>query len=152
MAFETAWRILGQAQDAEDAVQEALLTAVRLCEDQGVGNWGGLLRRIVARRALDRLRTRRPAAPLVGEEQAPAAEQPDRLAMDRELARQLRAAVARLPERQGEVFSLRFFGELSNGEIAATLEISLDAVGVALHKARQQLKQSLKDYDRERTV
>ena len=69
--------------------------------------------------------------------------QPERAAIERELAERLRAAVAQLPDREASVFSLRYFGEMSNTEIAETLEISADAVGVALHKARAKLKEAL---------
>jgi RNA polymerase sigma factor (sigma-70 family) len=70
---------------------------------------------------------------------SPASDGPDQLAEARELADWLRNAVALLPARQAEVFSLRYFGELSNAEIAATLNITSEAVAMALHKARASL-------------
>lgn len=139
MAFQTAWRILGHLQDTEDAVQEALLEAFRAHRRGGVQNWGGLVRTAAACRALDRLRQRRPAAAMPENVPLPASEGPDRLAQANELAQWLRSAVAALPARQAEVFSLRYFGELSNPEIAAALGISSEAVAVALHKARASL-------------
>jgi RNA polymerase sigma-70 factor (ECF subfamily) len=148
MAFDTAWRLLGHAADTEDAVQEALLDAFRLHGRQAVGNWGGLLRRLAVRRAIDRLRKRRvadtsPPEPLDFEPPSPESEQPESVALQRELADRLRWAVASLPDREACVFSLRCFGEMANAEIAATLGISTDAVGVALHKARKKLKELL---------
>ena len=56
MAWTTAWRILGDAADAEDAVQDAFLDAVRLVRQGAVGDWGALLRRLATCRALDLLR------------------------------------------------------------------------------------------------
>jgi RNA polymerase sigma-70 factor, ECF subfamily len=146
MAFDTAWRLLGHAADTEDAVQEALLDAFRLHGRQSVHNWGGLMRHLAARRAIDRLRQRRtalPPEPLTFEPPSPESQQPESVAIERELAERLRAAVARLPDREASVFSLRYFGEMANSEIAQTLGISTDAVGVALHKARQRLKELL---------
>jgi RNA polymerase sigma-70 factor (ECF subfamily) len=148
MAFDTAWRLLGHAADTEDAVQEALLDAFRLHGRQAIGNWGALLRRLAARRAIDRLRKRRvadpsPPEPLVIEPPSPESERPESVAIQCELADRLRWAVARLPDREASVFSLRCFGEMANAEIAATLGISTDAVGVALHKARKKLKELL---------
>jgi RNA polymerase sigma-70 factor (ECF subfamily) len=148
MAFDTAWRILGHAADTEDAVQEALLEAFRLYERQPVRNWGGLLRQLAARRAIDRLRKQRSGLPLPLEALScdpvsPASDQPESSAIERELADRLRLAIAQLPDREASVFSLHYLGEMANGEIAETLGISADAVGVALHKARNRLKQLL---------
>jgi DNA-directed RNA polymerase specialized sigma24 family protein len=55
----------------------------------------------------------------------------------------LQWAVAELSDREASVFSLRYFGEMANGEIARTLGNSTDAVGVALHKARRRLDELL---------
>jgi DNA-directed RNA polymerase specialized sigma24 family protein len=46
MAFDTAWRLLGNAADAEEVVQDALLDAFRLHAQRTVTNWGGLLRHL----------------------------------------------------------------------------------------------------------
>ena len=143
MAFNTAWRILGHVQDSEDAVQEALLDALRIFRADQVSNWGGLLRHLATCRALDRLRGHPPSQPLVAETLSPVASQPENVAIERELARRLRTAVVKLPHRQASVFSLRYFGEMSNSEIAETLQIRVDAVAVALHKARAKLKRLL---------
>jgi len=143
MAFDTAWRILGCVADTEDAVQEGLLRAFRLHQRQTVTNWGGLLRHLVTQQALVQLRKRKRTRPLVVEPLSPSGWQPDNAAIERELASLLREAVTRLPDREATVFSLRYFGEMSNLDIAATLQISADAVGVALHKARNKLRQSL---------
>jgi len=148
MAFDTAWRLLGHVADTEDAVQEALLDAFQLHGRQPVGNWGALLRHLATRRAIDRLRKRRtvdrlPPEPLIFEPASPASEQPESVAVERELADRLRWAVAELPNREASVFSLHYFGEMANSDIAETLGISTDAVGVALHKARKKLKESL---------
>jgi RNA polymerase sigma-70 factor, ECF subfamily len=148
MAFDTAWRLLGHVADTEDAMQEAFMDAFRLHGRQPIGNWGALLRRLATRRAIDSLRKRRstdrrPLGPLVFEPASPECQQPEVVAIERELANRLRRAVAELPDREAGVFSLHYFGELSNGEIAETLGISTDAVGVALHKARKRLKESL---------
>jgi len=65
------------------------------------------------------------------------------VAVERELANRLRWAVAELPDREASVFSLHYFGEMANGEIAETMGITADAAGVALHKARKKLKELL---------
>jgi RNA polymerase sigma-70 factor (ECF subfamily) len=139
-AFETAWRILGHATDTEDAVQEAFLDALHIHRRGRVENWGALLRRLATCRALDLLRKRRRALPLGPELAAPHAIQPDAAAVATELAAALRRALTELPGREAEVFSLRYFGNLTNPEIAETLAIKVGAVAVALHKARARLQ------------
>jgi RNA polymerase sigma-70 factor (ECF subfamily) len=148
MAFDTAWRLLGHAADTEDAVQEALLEAFQLYGRQPIRNWGGLLRQLAMRRAIDRLRQRCAVLPLPLEALtfdpvSPESEQPESIAVERELADRLRLAIAKLPDREANVFSLHYLGEMANSQIAETLGISADAVAVALHRARNRLKQLL---------
>lgn len=147
MAFDTAWRLLGHAADTEDVVQEALFDAFRLHGRQPVANWGGLLRRLATRRAIDRLRKRPALAGLAEEDRPePAAsqtEQPEMVAAERELADRLRSAIAELSDREASVFSLYYFGDMTNVQIAESLDISTDAAGVALYKARRRLKKIL---------
>ena len=139
MVFGTAWRILGHAADTEDVVQEVFLEAYRL-RAESVRHWGGLLRRLAACRALDRLRQRKPSHSLNGLHLASRDGDPEKAAIGNELARRLREAIGQLPEREAQVFCLRYFEDLSNQEIAGTLQISSGAVGVALHKARAKLE------------
>jgi RNA polymerase sigma-70 factor, ECF subfamily len=140
MAFETAWRVLGNVSDTEDAVQDAFLDALRLHARGAVRNWGGLLRHLAARRALDLLRKRRPARPITPDVPAPRASCPDAAAVAAERVSLVRQALARLPPREAEVFSLRYFGDLSNPDIAELLGTSVGAVALALHKARARLQ------------
>jgi RNA polymerase sigma-70 factor (ECF subfamily) len=144
-AFDSAWRILGHVADTEDAVQDALMDAFRLYQEQTITNWGGLLRHLAMRRALDRLRKRRRMKSLAQEPPSCCSSQPAEVAMAHELAERLRRVLAGLPKRPASVFSLRYFAGMSNAEIAETLEISTDAVGVALHTARVKLKNALGD-------
>jgi RNA polymerase sigma-70 factor (ECF subfamily) len=140
MVFGTAWRILGHAADTEDVVQEVFLEAHRLQDGVAVRNWGGLLRRLATFRALDRLRQRKHTCPLDHELPVGPDDEPEAAAIGRELAERLRQAVAQLPEREGTVFCLRYFDELTYQQIASSLDITVGAVGQALHKARTKLE------------
>ena len=57
-----------------------------------------------------------------------------------ELEARLRAAVAILPEREGAVFSLRYFEGLELPDVAATLGIRYGAAATALSRARAKLE------------
>jgi len=146
MVFGTAWRILGHAADTEDVVQDVFLEVFRLRAEGDVRSWAGYLRKMAACRALDRLRQkRRPVVSLNGLALHSPAAGPDLLAMGLELSERLREAIAELPEREAEVFCLRYFDDLSYHDIANQLHITAGAVAQALHKARARLALSLGD-------
>lgn len=143
LVYGTAWRILGHAADTEDVVQEVFLEAHRWLKGQQVRNWAGFLRRMSACRALDRLRQRKPSYTLDGLSLPNGDCGPQETAIGKELAERLRQALALLPEREAEVFCLRYFEELSYQRIGETLHISTGAVAMALHKARGKLEAAL---------
>jgi RNA polymerase sigma-70 factor (ECF subfamily) len=140
LVYRTAWRILGHAADTEDVVQEVFLQAHQFVKTRAVRHWSGLLRRLAACRALDRLRQRRSTLSLDGLDLPTNGEMPDEAAVSRELADRLRLSIAELPPREAEVFCLRYFDDLSYQEIAESLSISSGAVAMALHKARAKLE------------
>lgn len=143
VVYATAWRILGHAADTEDVVQEVFLQAHQMQQATEVRCWQALLRRLAACRALDRLRQRRYLVPLDGLSLATSANDPEALAVERELAVRLRQAISQLPRREATVFCLRYFDDLSYEQIAETLQISPGAVATALHKARTRLESLL---------
>jgi RNA polymerase sigma-70 factor, ECF subfamily len=143
-ALRLACRILGHGPDAEDAVQEAFLQVYGMAQEQVVESWGGLLCRAVVHRALDRLRRRRrrTAEPLADPSTSPE-DDPQEIAAAHELAHRLRGAIGELPQQQAAVFCLRYFDDLSYGQIAQNLQIEVGAVASALHKARGKLRSML---------
>ena len=143
MVYGTAWHILGCAADAEDVVQDVFLQVHQLQQTQPVRYWVALLRRLATCRALDRLRQRRKTVSLEGLPLAAADGGPDAALLEQETLGRLRAAMARLPRREGEVFCLRYFDDLSYQQIAETLSISAGAAAVTLHKARAKLEAAL---------
>lgn len=91
-------------------------------------------------RAVDVLRKRRKTRPLEVDPPASVGGEPETAAIGAELETRLREAIARLPARQAEVFSLYYFSDLPNSQIAAVLGIRPGAAAVALHKARARLQ------------
>ena len=140
MVFRISWRILGNAADVEDNVQETFLAAYRVEQREEIGHWGGLLRRLATLGALGRLRRRKDDISLG--EMAPVDPHgsPEQHAVQRETRAKLRGAVASLPEREGAVFSLRYFEGLALPEIAASLQIKYGAAATALSRARSKLE------------
>jgi len=143
LVFGTAWRILGHVADVEDVVQEVFLQAYQLQQTRPVRYWSGLLRRLAACRALDRLRQRKSNLSLDDYTPAATGSGPEAEAMGNELRERLRLAIADLPAREAEVFCLRYFEDLPYDKIAETLGIRRGAVAAALHKARSKLEASL---------
>lgn len=137
--FVLAQRILGNAADAEDVIQDALVEAYRLAKDETVQNWPGLLHRLVTHRALDRLRQRRTHVSFADDMVGGDAD-PHEIAVAKELTSRLRAAIAQLPPQQAAAFSLRYFRDLSYDQIAAALKIDNGSAATAIYKARQRLK------------
>ncbi len=151
LVFATAWRILGHTADTEDIVQEVFLQVHQMQQTESVRHWPGLLRRLAACRALDRLRQRRSTVPLNGLSLAGPEEGPEATAIEHELAERLRHAIAQLPDREAAVFCLRYFDDLSYQEIAQMLHIRTGAVASALHKARLKLEALLLETVQENT-
>jgi RNA polymerase sigma-70 factor, ECF subfamily len=139
-------RILGDLHEAEDAAQEAFVTAFKsLAGWRGDGPFGAWLTRIAIRIALRRVERRRdvtwidPANPAAGID-VPGGPDPATTALRSERAADVRAAVARLDEPYREVVALRFFGDLSLEEIAAETGRPLGTVKTHLRRGLIRLR------------
>jgi RNA polymerase sigma-70 factor (ECF subfamily) len=73
--------------------------------------------------------------------------EPGQTAEAGELAERLRFALAALPAQQAEVFALCCVDKLSYGEVADRLQLTVNGVGVLLHRARQRLRGLLAPMD-----
>ena len=143
LVFRAAYRITGNATDAEDVLQTVFLRILgRDGSAPPVENSETYLRRAAINTALDVVRARRPA------ETAPLAEhQSGRGELDRsELRECLRRSLAALNRRAAEIFALRFLEGYSNPEIARLLGVSPVWVAVTVHRARRQLQKEIRSY------
>lgn len=134
-----ARRMLGDAAEAEDVAQEALLRLWRIAPQWRAGEaristW---LYRVTANLCTDRLRRRRPQGTM------PELADPDPgalaalMAADRAAA--LEAALARLPERQRQAVVLRHLEGLGNAEIAEVMDSGVEAVESLIARGRRAL-------------
>ncbi len=147
-AYRVAFRLLGNEDDALDAVQDGFIKVLtRLDRFQGRSSFKTWLLRVVSNAALDlgRQRGRRAAAEPGGEPAAadtgPLVWDDPTLGLEREdLRRLLDAALASLPEPQRQTFVLHVDAEMSYREVAEAMGISIGTVMSRLYYARQKLR------------
>ena len=141
--FGTAFRITGNAADAEDVLQTVFLRlAGRGPGAPPLENSASYLRRAAINAALDVLRARRAEDSVPIDESQPDPSQPE----PGDLRELLRRALAKLSPEAAEIFALRFFEGHSNREVARLLGMSQVRVAVALHRARRRLQKEISLY------
>jgi RNA polymerase sigma-70 factor, ECF subfamily len=140
-----ARRILGNAADAEDVAQEAMLRvwihAPRWQPLALVRTW---LTRVVVNLCLDRKRRAQwVALDVVGEiaDPTPGAGE---IAEHDERARLLAAAIADLPARQRTAIMLTYSEGMSNAQVADILDTSVSAIETLLVRGKQNLRRALR--------
>lgn len=147
--YKIAAQILRQPADAEDALQEAFLKAYVYLDsyDQSYRfyTWFSTIVRNVS---LSHLRARDwLILPLTDEMARPVRslveESPEFAALASSRAEVIREAVRVLPERYRTVLILRYWHDLSYGEIASVTHQSLAAVKTQLHRAKGLLAEGL---------
>ncbi len=157
--YSTAYRIIQNAEEAQDATQEIFIKLYRSLpvwkrEKARFSTW---LFRLAANHAIDRWRARRRRAEL----QVPGAAGDDEWAdypigeairspypevAGREQVDEIRRCVDHLPELQKKVFVLRYFDELKLEEIAAVENCSLGTVKTSLFRATRTIRRALRRF------
>jgi RNA polymerase sigma-70 factor, ECF subfamily len=152
MVFRAAYRVTGNADDAEDVLQTVFLRMLkRDPAAEPVGNVVSFLHRSAVNAALDLLRSRHHVRnipldelePVLAE---PAHRSPDRAQSSGEIRDWLRGALARLNPRIAEMFMLRFFDGKDNPEIARILNTTPGTVAVTLSRTRDRLQKEFQAY------
>jgi RNA polymerase sigma-70 factor, ECF subfamily len=154
--FQTALRVLGNAEDAEDALQDGLLSAFRnLGRFEGRSQFSTWLTRIVINAALMRRRSAkaRPAISLdetPREEELPASERfaddgpnPEQVFAGTELREMISANLDELSPLLRTAFLLREVEGYSTGEAAKKLGVTENTLKARLWRARHQLAERL---------
>lgn len=158
MVWRTLWRLLANRADVEECFQETFLAALKFSHRETVESWPAVLCRLATARAMDRLRKRYrrgdrwhncvdgegSASHRLAEATSTDAG-PVEHAAAAELSERLREALSQLPEKQAEAFSLHALCGWSHREIGQRTEMTENAVGVTIHRARQRLRELLSD-------
>ncbi len=154
MAYRVAYRLLGNEDDALDAVQDAFVKVLtHLAGFQGRSSFKTWLLRVVSNAALD-LGRQRGRRDLLHREELPAEVEREPLAAGDEpsweleradLRAILNDALGRLPDAQRKTFVLHVEAGLSYRDVADVLEISIGTVMSRLFYARQKLRAILAD-------
>ncbi len=148
MAYGLAYRVLGQAGDAEDIVQESFLSLWRQSSqlDSKRGSVRSLLMTIVHRRSIDVLR-RRAGKPEHALDDAPpvVSRTPDpvEFASQAEERERIGKALAELPPDQRTAIELTYFGGLTIAEMAKQQNIPLGTAKSRLRLALERLRKTL---------
>lgn len=139
--YRLAYRLTGTREDAEDVVHDVFVglpEALRHYEERG--NLLGWLKRVTARVALMRLRSRKRRREVGLDVARPESDPPSATE-----GMVLQAAVDALPDRLRVVVVLKEVEGYSHGEIAELLGISAVASRVRLARALKRLRKALED-------
>lgn len=145
MVYRVALRMLSDAAEAEDVAQEAMLRLFRMAPgwQPGQAKVTTWLYRVTANLCTDRLR-RKPAASLdEAGEVADGGQSSEERLTDRARAEALSRSLAGLPERQRIAVVLRHIEGLANPEIAAVLDVGVEAVESLIARGKRALKADL---------
>ena len=152
MAYASAYSMLGDAQLAEDAAQEAFLEAyLNLAKLHEPAAFPGWFRRIVFKQG-DRLTRGKhiPTMPLENAFDMPLADlNPATVVERRETNLLVRRAIDELPDHERTVTLLFYSTGYALKDIAAFLEVPVTTIKKRLHDARKHLKESLVDMVRD---
>lgn len=146
--FNLAYRMLGNAQEAEDASQEVFLRVYtnlpRFDPSRKFSTW---VLSIGSNYCIDRLRRRRMAWLTLDDTAlaVPSPSQgPERSAIEREERAAVQRALLRLPPTYREIAVLRYWNDLSYEEIVQTTGLPESTIKTRLHRARRMLGEALR--------
>ncbi|MCR5573353.1 MAG: sigma-70 family RNA polymerase sigma factor [Bacteroidaceae bacterium] len=139
MLIAEATKYLGDANDAEDMVQDAMMRLWQMCS-QLHSPVDGLARILVRNLCLDTIRRRKPRE---GIEALPAAIGNSNEAVEHERIERMMSVVESLPDVPQTILRLRHMEGMEMKDIARLLQMEEAAVRKALSRARQAVREKL---------
>jgi RNA polymerase sigma-70 factor, ECF subfamily len=155
LVYRHCLQMLKNKQDAEDAAQDAMLRAYRAMPafrgQSSVATWLFRIAHNVCLDWLKRAAVRRVSASLdalreAGFEPEDPAQTPEAGYLNKSSRDSAQTAIARLPEDQQILLSLRYGDNLSYEAIAELLNVNLGTVKSRLNRAKEKLRLLLKDF------
>jgi len=153
LAYNVAYRIMGDADSAADATQDGFIKAFKKLSQYRGGSFKAWILRIVTNTCYDvlRARKRRPTVSLERENEDPeydgrlldTAERPDAYALRRELAGMIQVAIEKLPLDQRITLVLSDIEGFNYQEIAEATGVALGTVKSRLSRGRARLRDIL---------
>ncbi|HEX6992918.1 MAG TPA: RNA polymerase sigma factor [Gammaproteobacteria bacterium] len=143
-------QLLGRADSADDAAQEAFMRAYRAFDRYDPAQpFAAWIMTIASRYCIDVVRRRAKEAQLFGDEDVERVDHGSEEAttldalVASERAEELKAAIASLPDKHRIPLVLAYFEDASYDEIAAVLGVTRNHVGVLILRAKQALRRTM---------
>ncbi|OQY45953.1 MAG: hypothetical protein B6242_09095 [Anaerolineaceae bacterium 4572_78] len=153
LAFNIAYRIMGDDEAAADATQDGFIKVFKSLKQYRGGSFKSWFTRIVINTCYDHLRyeKRRPSEPLESDKfehnhasrLVESKESPEKLMERHELQDMLQESISKLPENQRIVLVLSDVEGFNYKEIAEITNVQLGTVKSRLNRARNKLKRIL---------
>ena len=153
--YQVCYRMLGNAQEAEDIAQEAFVRAyINIHTFDQKRKFSTWLFRIATNLCIDRIRKKKPDyyldANVPGTEGlnmysqiAAAGELPEEEVERMEMQERIQYEIGRLPDKYRSVIILRYIEELPLQEIGDILELPLGTVKTRVHRGREALRKQM---------
>lgn len=153
--YQVCYRMLGNAQEAEDIAQEAFVRAYTNIhtydQNRKFSTW---LFRIATNLCIDRIRKKKPDYYLDAEvpgteglnmysQIASPVELPEEQVEKMEMQERIHYEIGRLPDKYRSVIILRYIEELPLQEIGDILELPLGTVKTRVHRGREALRKQM---------
>lgn len=149
--YNLAYRMLGNANEAEDAAQETFLRAYRRLETYDAAyKFSSWILSIASHYCVDRLRRRRGNALSMEEMESSRwlpdeRPRPEEITLRGEQSEIIRELLEQLPTHYRLVIIMRYWHDMSYEEIAAVTHSTVSAVKSRLHRARQVMAAQIAD-------
>ena len=149
LSYGLALRIVGNAGDAEEIVQDVFLHVWRQSEryDPARATLAGWILMLTRSRAIDRLRARQARPPLAAHDldwSHGASDNQEVAAITKEAATRVKAELEALPQAMRQAIELAYYDGLTHSEIAERLQEPLGTVKSRLRAALLRLRDTLR--------
>jgi RNA polymerase sigma-70 factor (ECF subfamily) len=152
LVYGLAYKVLGNAEEAEDVTQDIFLTLWhRNTYNPNRGSLSSFLATMTRSRAIDKLRSRGSRLRFlqrmqgVVQSQAPAVTPMEQASLG-ERSQRVRDALDSLPDSERQIIEIAYYEGLSQSEIAKRLNIPLGTVKTRSRQGLIKLRQTLQDY------